>query len=748
MPKFGVDVTNIAPAQVKPFIAPGVETQQPTINAGVARAKMIGELGGMAVEAYKGYQLADIEQAQEENIAAYQSSFKSKQDKETAVDQAKFELGASEQVINAAWGIGDKQPVATLETISELENNQQQALTKLQNAYKQGVMTPAEFHARVLNTTREAVAKNPGLYPELIGHAQKVMDLSGITEIVKSDQKRVEDQAKELAKYRESVYSTARQLNIPHTYDTPFASLEAEVNIRREEEQLVQRAENAKKFHTSMAAKDSYAWAEANGDKVSNGARSQFELAVSQAAASVETPTDAAGFLHMIRGMANGAKENFRSMIPENIRSEQLIKDKLEFFDRTIDSVVKNVESYKTKEDIAKAITNGLNITRAQQELEVRGEVNVFAAEAAARIMQASPGTFQNLKQEERKNLLSTFAKLLDGQATAPNVVGKLPKTQQDKQLVQPLSATIDAKDWNAFGRIMDTYQAIPGISREKQLHAYNTLESIAKGDFTGAGQDVFVKTKNVIDSYLKNPEYGLPRMFPFIKDNPVVLDVLPNGMLSATGQGATEFNETFGIKINTALQAYAKSANMSTKEVSGNFYKEYFSPYADAQGLLTDPDIGKSTISELAIHDSNEAKVALDQGRISAQEYRAILKDMKIPEQEIEASLKPPEYLLKAIEGQKNLPENLTPEQRGGTAIHEASSKMINDAATALIEAGAPIVEAYGEALTYIKQGITNLAEIERDYRARVRGEGKYKKEKKKELIKTKFNPYTGQFE
>lgn len=207
MAKFGIEATNISPASSRPYTSPGVETRTPTINEGVAKAKMVGELGGMALDAYKGYQIADLEKEQEKVVSDYLDSKKNPQ---RAADASAEAAGAS-IAIDQLWKKAETTGDVSAEDFSPIEKSHQASLSKLKSAVDTGVMSPAQFEARVLATTRQAVTRNPGLYPELLQHSKKMLELSGIQQTLKFDQAQIESQeklaAQEENRWQEAAFS-------------------------------------------------------------------------------------------------------------------------------------------------------------------------------------------------------------------------------------------------------------------------------------------------------------------------------------------------------------------------------------------------------------------------------------------------------------------------------------------------------------------------------------------------------------
>src|SRR5512139_674947 len=196
MAQFGIQTTQMG----APDTGAASFIRKPTVDeSGLNLLQTIGEQG---VEAYKRYQLASLEKEQESVIDQYISS---KQNPEI-MEQTAADIGALDVATEGMWNRiatqADYQP--DVADLTGVEKALSEKLARYKAAKDQGVMSPDEFANRILATTREAVARNPGLYAELKQHSSRVLELSGITDIVKADmeqQQSAEKQKKDLQDY-------------------------------------------------------------------------------------------------------------------------------------------------------------------------------------------------------------------------------------------------------------------------------------------------------------------------------------------------------------------------------------------------------------------------------------------------------------------------------------------------------------------------------------------------------------------
>ncbi len=161
----------IMPAAATPtYVKQGVEDKSGGYaeagHVGVDNSTIIKDTGGLLGEAYKGYELARIEREQE------------------AVNQDYMDR-------RAPIGAPVAEPVNIFgkpgEPIVPNQKETQDKIASYQRAKDAGIMSPEEFATRTLAVTREAVNRSPHLFPELIKHSQKVLGLSGIEDVLKTD---------------------------------------------------------------------------------------------------------------------------------------------------------------------------------------------------------------------------------------------------------------------------------------------------------------------------------------------------------------------------------------------------------------------------------------------------------------------------------------------------------------------------------------------------------------------------------
>lgn len=370
MPEFGVKATNIAPADVKPFIAPGVETRQPTINAGVAQAQMWSELGSQAVEAYKGYQLADLEKEQQKNVDAYMESKKNP----SIAAEAQLEAASQRETVDKLWDNFD----ATIEDVNPIEREFQKTLLKYKTAAEQGVMSPEELNTRILKTTREAVAKNPGLYPELLARSQRVLELSGIQQVVKLDQAIAESQQKQQQKMLDNIVQLAKEKNIPVQYN-PDGSISNIGQVKQQIDIVQQQdfaAEQVKRTTTAVTEQQKLQGIQFAKEFGIAGANGLINEASANAREVFNGAGDYAQKVAYARNLFNAVRQTMGEKT-QGISHDPAVKEVIDYTEKQLKAIEENLVNFKSGEDAAKYLENSVAMLRHEGFIRVTQQTGI-----------------------------------------------------------------------------------------------------------------------------------------------------------------------------------------------------------------------------------------------------------------------------------------------------------------------------------------------------------------------------------
>ncbi len=594
-----------------------------------ATTGLIRDIGEAGIGAMKGFAMAEYEKGLLSEIEKYNAP---KIAEEAAIEAAAQEKAAS------LFAKGRGFDPALEAPLKELEKGYTESVAKYEQAKTQGIISPEQFRINVLNETRKAVAANPGLYPELMEHAKKVMGLSGIEETIKSDQQKAKELKEKQDKYLKDIDDRLQKEHIYYDSSTPIY----------QKETLLKDAENATRAHTLFgrgkelltAGREEAAiqWVNDNRNDLTLGAARELSTSITALAGdkSIHYPT----IKPQIEKFIDDYVATYRANVPASIIGNSIVKDQIASIEKWAEGLKKGFNSLASGEDMKTYVENSLAITTAGQKADLATRINVPAAEMVLNWAKAFPN--QVVKdQATLQSFLKASSDIASLNIETPAIQGMLPKSIADKNYSQLITAAIDSsrkdKDFIGLNKMLEGSNMISDKIQDpigKHIFLYNNIEALAKGDLTGSDIGVYTKANKMIGSFLDDKNTGLPLMFSEMQKSGATVDVLPDGRMLFIGENADQFNNKYGVKINTALQAYANAQGISVKEAAGSFYPEYFKKHVGSEKMLQDPDITTKVKTSkpirVTISTPEQAKQALDLGRITSKEYNAIIKDMK----------------------------------------------------------------------------------------------------------------------
>lgn len=610
MPKFGVDVTKMSDVSGAGVfgsnVRQGVEDRSGAMRT-AATTGLIGAAGSMGVAAYEGYQLADIEAEQEKNVSDYMQS----KNNPAIAEQAQIDAASLRSATDSLWNNFD----TTIEDVNPIERNFQDKLKTYERAAREGVMTPDELSSRILATTREAVNRNPGMYDKLLQHSKKTLELSGIQEISKQDERKQVSAIDAL----KDMQARARAVGYSYTATTPYSELESNVVELERDNLSLKQAKAARERHDLVTTADAEAFERTRGDAVQKAQLSSFK--VGALTLFKDNNTDSyKNVAFALRDFATSSKEEFASIIPPQIRDTPASKARIERYNKHIDDTIASMEKLGSGEDARKVLENSVAVYESSEKAGMHKRYNVTATRMAMDIVRSAPDIIVK-DSNIRTKLMEVTSDMLSGNLSSPAVEGMIPRNIEDKNMAIPIASqaklSLESKDWTGLNKVLSAYNSKTASitdPKQKQIYLYNNIEALSKQDLTGLDAATYGQVNNMIGSYLKDPQFGLPSMFNNLKDTNVILDVLPDGKLLFTGEGADKYNAGYANKINTSLQAYAKAQGVSIKEAAGNFYPEYFG------SALKDSDIGKPVSPKSITPPMRKGEVS---GKILQEEIR-----------------------------------------------------------------------------------------------------------------------------
>lgn len=608
-------------SSVSPFISPGVEDN--------SLSGLVKDAGKIGVEAYTGYQMADL---QKEIGAQAEEYFKT-----NAVgyipEEAKSigtEVGGMVEGLNAYWDKVSAEK-GTWEDASEMEKSLASKLSTYQQAVAQGRMSLDQLQTRILSATREAVNRNPFLQRELLATADKYMELSGLGSYIKQQEKLQADQAKVQQKFLEDLDAEGREKDIPGWFNMSVEQKMKAIDLVRRQEYTVKEAERVTKSGAFVDEQTFREWRDTG--KLDDYHAGNFNrLNVQLQTIFRDNPT--AGYSanqYAIRTAIQQAKEAYKADIPSSIRDRTEVKQQIADFATALDKMEQDLSKLGSGEDMAKAVSHRVSILKDLQNEELRKKVNPEHFDMLAKLKMADPSG-SILGEGNLKAINDYLAGVFNNLFKTPAVVSQLPTvTAPNKTSANVLKAAeqvgVKEKDWAPFKTIVKSYnEGIVSITDPKQrsLFLAQNLQEIARMDLTGLDSEGVLSVQKMISGYMDDPAFGLQSLFLNASNKEVTMDILEDGRLVFSGKDGDAFNAVYGSRINNALEAYAKANGLSTSAISGRFYQEYFSKYQMAEPLLEDKDL-----KTWEARTPEEAFKLFDEGTIDEPTYRTIVRDM-----------------------------------------------------------------------------------------------------------------------
>ena len=558
-----------------------------------AQATLFKDLGKTLVEGNQSFAVEGLKEQTAQHIQDYLASSPTRV-KEVQVEAAGLEnaMGQFTQVPAPEGVTGDQIDASYSGVQAELN----QKLEFLRKARDQGLVTGTDFSERVLKSTREAVAKNPGITRELMSAASQTLELYGIQDRIRRDDALLKAQQDATGKMQTELWNEADKRNIPITYTADgsidYDTLTRRIMKNRADLGAYQALDQIGKTNTLMDANEvrditnnGLHYAAVNGayNDVSGKIIGVFNDPSIPYANKVATA----------KNIVLEAKGRVRQGFSRYMNDAQM-KEAVTFFDTQSDHLVTALESFKSGDDAKKFFANEKTILEDQQNINLLKNVDVASYKFFSNIMQTAG--FANLSQTK------------DGQVFINNLVQLSKNMLAD---AKPMASDYEKNDTikdSKFGVLIKQH-----------------LEDFAKNDYTKAAdfnkivtgyikgmndkevtpnvQDYFTKSEELV-KIMKDPRFNqtlgaldddarskvyevigtyndqlASSMSQYIKTHPeqhISLSVLGDGSLVATG-GSSEFNRDYVGRINMGLGAYANINGVSKQEASKTFYQEHF---------------------------------------------------------------------------------------------------------------------------------------------------------------------------
>lgn len=583
MVDFSTQSTNISAPNLSgaSFVNPGVVNKSAAMRTG-ANTALLGAVGEQAIDAYKSSQIGEMNTLTQDVVQEYMNRRDNPELAKGSLSEA-----AATDVSSSIFG--------NQQNISAVEAAQKERLATYRQALEEGVMSPDEFSDRVMSNLRETTNKNPGLYKELKEEAARILELSGITGIIKSDALIAESKQKQVEKAMSDMQERAKREHIYYDTTTLYWDLADKVQkAEGETRSFDMQVRNKDKF-AMLSTEQSRQWIENKGDDVVRGSLSNTN---NQLLAMVEELGVNSITYPKVKAQFEGSLDNmhqvFISSIPVAIRQEPVVQEKIKSHSDGIEKIKVRLSNLATGEDVKKVLSNEVDILKFTQQKELRKQYNVDKITLMGDMLRGVPGVIMESTVRERyTGIISAIA----GESFDAPIISEIrPKSDKDTTSETIVNSAISAGkssgDFTAFKRTMDAVNRETVKIENPQVRVqfiFNNLSAIAKQDPLKMDADSISKVEGHIKLLLNDTSFGLPTLAETTKDRKVKIDVLPSGQLIFVGEDAGKFNAAYGSNINMALRAYANSHGVTMEQAKKTFYPQYFGPFIT---LMADKDI------------------------------------------------------------------------------------------------------------------------------------------------------------
>lgn len=629
--KFGIDVTNMG----DPSLGAAGFIRQPTADtSGLVMTGLALDVASEIPNAWAGYENARLESEQEKVIDEYLERKKNP----LIMEQTAVEIGALDMAEESIWkkvaSDADYQP--DVDDFSAVDQALQQKLGKFQAAREQGVMSPEEFTDRILATTREAINRNPGLYDRLKQHSARVLEMSGIMDIVKADAAAAKAQQDELTRFKNDIVDLAKKHDVPLYTDQnglpDYGRIKTEVDKIQVQKQAVTLYENKNKLVTEADKEQANAFMRNNGTHLVNGLiNSELDKGI----AIINQGGDVQGALTQIRMGLNSAYQTFLGKVGPIIDNPK-VKAAITMFETQQKFVEEMIGKAATKEDAVKLSNNLKQMLQNDQYQEVSKYVNpeqlaittkILNTVGGARILEQNP--------ELMGNMINTFGDLLSGVSGSPRVnydasvsgknvvasgLNELAKQtlldpKNGKHLEKAVSViSADVQNPDKFQTTDQKFKFYEKLIRELGDPAINKA-------FARIGAGTISQATGLVDDYMNLTVGGMRKTVADWegKGIKVELDVLPDGRVmfkTNNPQATQDLNSRYTSRINDSLATMSNLMGLDTKSVAAQqFYPQYI------PSIVGDKDLQP----RYSVKTKAAADLAVKEGRMSRQEYQAI---------------------------------------------------------------------------------------------------------------------------
>ena len=602
-------------SSTSPFISPGVQDN--------SMAQLIGDLGKMGVEAYTGYQGAQLEGAIEQQTQDFFSQNQAYDEgMQAGIDAQGVRIGIDKQ-----WDNFD----AKIEDVNVLEKGFKEKMDKYASAMKQGKMSADQLYARIIATTREHVSRNPWLQKELLKTADDYLELTGLGGYIKEAQKNAKETADFQAKIVEQEAKYAATVGIDPIADPLWMDKTRQrrtiiANYEDKKKQL----EMIKEMRPGML-----------GQLISNmeQLRPATFMSLQDKAVAITTSLDQNGkpipwdvqkmqLQNLWNTYVSDTRFAFVSADSTSI-SDPNVSEYLKWMGEESKNFISELQNMKSGEEATKWLENRQRAISAQEKLIVSGVANRDALQVFGNFLQALPEGAKNrfLADPARMEQVMGAANSMLGKVAPLNLttsgISVIDTILEAGKAGKPVGTELGAAIQASTKGINDSTIVKTPIEKLKYLTDLNarmaSVNELANlKQLSPKDREAAVKlTQEYKDIAMFNAQKQIEESGLSLEWNQ-----LPNGDFTLTYAPGSKKDDAALAKLNDTFAGHINNAHKALSHLYGR---------TDYNAVFKEIFMGESQPGQQAweVRTPEEAFKLFDDGTIDEPTYRTIVKDM-----------------------------------------------------------------------------------------------------------------------
>jgi hypothetical protein len=352
------------------------------------------------------FSLSALEEEQQGNVDSFISSREGKREGDEAFIKAAQLKKARDSLISQMG------PAALPEMFQGLDEAYKREMATYERAKDQGVMSIAEFEARILETTKKHVRRLPNMGDEFMAAANRILKINGVYGLKDTVDRSAEEEDKQRREQEKRLMNVADRIGLAYDILNPdFSSLNIAVQKRQAELSRHKRMQEFSEEGNILDEQQRRLFAKEGGTQFVNGNLTEFQSSMLD---YVQREPDYAKFK---RGMSDMATQMLNKASGW-LRSQGLIntpegKEMYDSLESSIRATVSSMEAFSSGEDAVKYATTQLEGLRVAQETNIRKRYDLATLDLLNKISPTYMETYLVNKPENREMLFSITDALL-----------------------------------------------------------------------------------------------------------------------------------------------------------------------------------------------------------------------------------------------------------------------------------------------------------------------------------------------